>query len=135
MATSHADIPPAGPSKQPRRSLNRIIPAVPHRFARPPATRPLTPEESTTVTQRDLDKQPAIKSARPDPAPAAIDTPLTPDSRVSPVEHRDDALVALASSPARSGDDHVEDVPIPGKLPPTHATWTMYADITCSHRS
>ncbi|KAJ4349883.1 uncharacterized protein N0V89_008502 [Didymosphaeria variabile] len=109
MATSHADIPAVAPQKQPRRSVNRIIPAVPHRFSRPPAVRPLTPEEFTTVTQRDPDKQPAIKSAKPEAAPAAVETPLTPDSRVSPVENRDEEEHALASSPARSGDDQVED--------------------------
>ncbi|KAL1610287.1 hypothetical protein SLS60_001953 [Paraconiothyrium brasiliense] len=110
MATSHADVPAAAPQKQSRRSVNRIIPAVPHRFSRPPVARPLTPEESTTVTQRDPDKQPAPKSAKPEVAPAAIETPLTPDSRVSPVENRDEEEEhALASSPARSGEDRAEE--------------------------
>ncbi|KAL5406638.1 hypothetical protein PMIN04_011985 [Paraphaeosphaeria minitans] len=109
MATSHA-VPAAAPKKQPRRSTNRIIPAVPHRFSRPPAARPLTPEDPSPspAAQRVSDRQPANKSAKPEAAPAPIETPLTPDSRVSPVENRDEEELALGSSPARSGDDRVD---------------------------
>lgn len=107
MATSNADIPAAAPKQQPRRSVNRIIPAVPHRFSRPPAARPLTPEDRSTAAQRDSDRQPATRSAKPE-APAPVETPLTPDSRVSPVENRNGEEHALASSPARSGDYHVD---------------------------
>ncbi|KAL5378823.1 hypothetical protein DPSP01_008863 [Paraphaeosphaeria sporulosa] len=107
MATSHA-VSAAAPKQQPRRSVNRIIPAVPHRFSRPPAARPLTPEDPSTAAQRGSDTQPAIKSAKPEAAPAPIETPLTPDSRISPVENRDEDEHALASSPARSGDDHAD---------------------------
>lgn len=107
MATRHA-VPAAAPKQPSRRSINRIIPAVPHRFSRPPAARPLTPEDPSSAAQRDADRQPATQSAKPEPAPAPIATPLTPDSRVSPVENRNEDEHALASSPAYSGDLHVD---------------------------
>ncbi|KAJ4305389.1 hypothetical protein N0V90_000920 [Kalmusia sp. IMI 367209] len=111
MAPTHADTA-AVAQKQPRRSVNRIIPAIPHRFSRPPAARPITPEESATVPQRDPDPQPANSSAAAEAASAAIETPLTPDSRVSPVDSGHGQELVLASSPARSGDDYVEEAPV-----------------------
>ncbi|KAF1978445.1 hypothetical protein BU23DRAFT_449328 [Bimuria novae-zelandiae CBS 107.79] len=100
----------AAPQRQPRRSVNRIIPAVPHRFSRPPPVRPITPEESVTVTQRDPEPHPAAKSAEPE-APAVVETPLTPESRVSPMHRGNGDEQVLASSPARSRDDYVEEAP------------------------
>lgn len=116
MAATHASSTAAArpPQRQPRRSVNRIIPAVPHRFSRPPAARPITPEDSAPVTQRASEPVPAAKSAKPDPTPA-IETPLTPDSRLSPVEDRNGDPYgdpnALASSPALEGHVHVEEAP------------------------
>lgn len=123
MAATHQPDPPAAAAlqKQPRRPVNRIIPAVPHRFSRPPAARPLTPEESTTVTQRKPDPDaktvPAPKRADPEPA-AAPETPLTPESHTSPADeqHNGDAH-ALASSPAHSPEDQVASRTHSGFLP------------------
>lgn len=95
------------PRGQPRRSGNRIIPAVPHRFSRPPAARPITPEESIAVTQRLPAPLPPTKSPKPEP-PIPVQTPLTPDSRLSPINAPDEPELPMASSPAH---DYPEDTP------------------------
>ena len=112
MAATHQPATPAVAAlqKQPRRPINRIIPAVPHRFSRPPAARPLTPDESTTVTQREPDPDPETVPTQPEHsvAAAALETPPTPESRLSPADERNGDAHALASSPAHSADDQVE---------------------------
>ncbi|KAF2687121.1 hypothetical protein K458DRAFT_296652 [Lentithecium fluviatile CBS 122367] len=111
MAPIPADTAAAS-QKQARRAPVRIIPAIPRRFARPPApARPITPDESTTaaVTQAEPEPQLATERASEERAATPVQVPLTPDSKASAVANgpvEDES--GLANSPARSGDDHVE---------------------------
>lgn len=124
MAPNLADTA-AAPQRQARRSVPRIIPAIPHRFSRPaPAARPVTPDDSTSaaVTQREPEPQP---QPQPQPAPEkdsheAVETPPTPDSRAFAVTNGEVEETGLASSPALSGDDHIDEaLGIQGLSPPT----------------
>ncbi|KAF1953485.1 hypothetical protein CC80DRAFT_494396 [Byssothecium circinans] len=102
----------AAPQKQARRPPPRIIPAIPHRLAKPPAAaRPITPDESTTaaaVTQREPTPQSADEE-QPERGAAPPQTPLTPDSKVSAASQGDVDEPVPASSPARSGDHHLDE--------------------------
>jgi hypothetical protein len=108
MAPVSADTAAAS-QRQARRSVARIIPAIPHRFARPPApARPITPDESTTAAaaKAEPEPQPATEKEPEERAATPVQVPLTPDSNAVDRGHVHDS--GLASSPARSGDDHVE---------------------------
>ena len=121
MASPSADTA-AMPQKQARRTVPRIVPAIPHRLSRaPPAARPITPEESHkgTVTQHEPEPEPKAvveeKQAggqpdeQPDEQPShAVEAPLTPDSRVSNVGKSDTETPVLGASPATSQDEHTE---------------------------
>ncbi|KAF2244066.1 hypothetical protein BU26DRAFT_435474 [Trematosphaeria pertusa] len=111
MAPNAADTA-AAPQRQARRPT-RIVPAVPHRFARTqPSARPITPEEPVkeTVAPHAPDPQPAVEEEREEQSAAAcVQTPLTPASRASAVSSGAVEEPTLASSPAASGDDHVEE--------------------------
>jgi hypothetical protein len=110
----------AATQKQARRSVARIIPAIPHRFSRPPApARPITPDESTTAAVAQSEPQPTAEKEPDERAATPVQTPLTPDSKTSAVDNGHVDESALASSPARSGDDHVEveAVDVPGLSP------------------
>ena len=65
------------------------------------------------MTQREPKLQPAVDRAVAEPAPAStpVEVPLTPESKASVVKNSDVEEPALASSPARSGDDYVEGGP------------------------
>lgn len=111
MAPTRADTAAAS-KKQARRPVPRIVPAIPHRFSRPPAAaRPITPDESTSavVTQPPLEAQQAAIEQAKDRVATPVQTPLTPESKASALNSTDVEEPALASSPARSADDHVED--------------------------
>jgi hypothetical protein len=109
----------AASQRQARRSVARIIPAIPHRFSRPSApARPITPDESTTAaaTKAEPEPQPAAAKEPEERAATPVHTPLTPDSNAVNGGHVDESR--LAASPARSADDHVEEaqaVPVDGQ--------------------
>ncbi|KAF2644729.1 hypothetical protein P280DRAFT_178647 [Massarina eburnea CBS 473.64] len=114
MAPPHPDTAIAAtPQRQARRSVPRIIPAIPHRFAKPPAAaRPITPDESTTaaaaVTRREPTPQPA-EEKQPERAATPLQAPLTPESKVSTASHGDTDELVPAISPAHSGHHHAEE--------------------------
>ncbi|KAH9877394.1 hypothetical protein IAQ61_002760 [Plenodomus lingam] len=98
---------------QARRPMPRIVPAIPHRLSRaPPATRPLTPEESNkgAVAQQEPQAEPPTAEEEEQPnAPSedhrapAHDAPWTPDSKASGTgKQAQPKALALASSPPAS---------------------------------
>ena len=105
-------------AQQARRPPARIVPAIPHRLAKAlPATRPITPEESskgTLVPRQDTPPEQELQStiaAQPDEQAAAIEPPLTPDSRTSVAGKSEADAPFSAHSPARShssGIPHLE---------------------------
>jgi len=108
MAPVSADSAAAS-QRHARRSVARIIPAIPHRFSRPPAAaRPITPDESTTAaaTKADPEPHPTPEKKPEERAATPVQAPLTPDSNAVGNGRVDES--ALANSPARSADDHVE---------------------------
>lgn len=117
MAPLSADTAPSS-QKQARRPVPRIVPAIPHRLARaPPPARPITPEESNkgAVTQQDAEPEPKAvaeeKQAEGHPEEqqaGAVQTPLTPDSRVSVGEKNGEDTPVLGASPPTPQNDHVE---------------------------
>ncbi|KAJ4376473.1 hypothetical protein N0V83_001757 [Neocucurbitaria cava] len=117
MAPLSADTAPSS-QKQARRPVPRIVPAIPHRLARaPPPARPITPEESNkgAVTQQDAEPEPKAvaeeKQAEGHPEEqqaGAVQTPLTPDSRVSVGEKNGEDTPVLGASPPTPQIDHVE---------------------------
>ena len=101
------------PALEARRRLPRIVPAIPHRLARPlPAARPITPEESNkgTVVQPEIqpEHEPQAVVVQQPEEEGALETPLTPDSRASVADKSETDAAVLASSPARSQHDSHE---------------------------
>ncbi|KAF2828900.1 hypothetical protein CC86DRAFT_444928 [Ophiobolus disseminans] len=114
MAPIAAETAPA--QRQARRPLSRIVPAIPHRLSRTvPAARPITPEESNkgAITQNGPEPQPIAEKQADEPLPptSAVDAPLTPDSRASGDEKSEVEATVLATSPAKSAEDHIERAP------------------------
>jgi hypothetical protein len=114
MAPPAADTAPPA-QRQARRPLSRIVPAIPHRLSRSrniPSARPITPEESHkgTVAQTEPDPQPVVEQAAnvQQPVPSSKEAPLTPDSPNSNGDKSEVETPVLATSPAKSADDHVE---------------------------
>jgi hypothetical protein len=103
----------------PRETRRRIVPAIPLRLSRTiPAARPITPEESNqgAVTQHEPKAHPAAEvpvGGEGRQSATTVEAPMTPDSRVSAAKGEgegevDDEAPVLATSPARSAEDHVE---------------------------
>lgn len=114
MAPTVADMAPPA-QRQARRPLSRIVPAIPHRLSRSrniPAARPITPDESnkgTTIKNEPEPQAEVQKQAKEElPASTTAGAPMTPDSRASVEEKREDEATVLAASPAKSADDVVE---------------------------
>jgi hypothetical protein len=127
MAPLAADTAPPPVQRQARRPLSRIVPAIPHRLSRSrniPSARPITPEESNkgTPSKNAPKAQPVVEQQpKAEVLPqTAAGAPMTPDSRASSHEKSDVETTVLATSPAKSADDHVELAdPQPG--PPSQA--------------
>jgi hypothetical protein len=115
MAPLAADTAPPA-QRQARRPLSRIVPAIPHRLSRSrniPSARPITPDESNkgTPTKNAPEAQPVVEQQQAKeelPPQTAADAPMTPDSRASSHDKSDVEATVLATSPAKSADDHVE---------------------------
>ncbi|KAH7401144.1 hypothetical protein DE146DRAFT_694072 [Phaeosphaeria sp. MPI-PUGE-AT-0046c] len=117
MAPTVADMAPPA-QRQARRPLSRIVPAIPHRLSRSrnmPAARPITPDESNqgTTTKNEPEPQAEVLQQAKDELPAARTegAPLTPDSRASNEEKKEEEATVLAASPAKSAEDVVERAP------------------------
>ncbi|EAT90283.1 hypothetical protein HBH56_060490 [Parastagonospora nodorum] len=115
MAPTAADTAPSA-QRQARRPLSRIVPAIPHRLSRSrniPSSRPLSPPEepnSGTVSKHEPEPQPVVEQAPKEqlPVPSNAEAPLTPESRISNGDTSEVEAPGLATSPAKSVDDHVE---------------------------
>ncbi|KAF2133620.1 hypothetical protein P153DRAFT_363780 [Dothidotthia symphoricarpi CBS 119687] len=108
MALTSADQKPA------RRPVPRIVPAIPHRLSRTiPSARPITPEESNkgvaaAPPEQQAPEPQAVVEKQVEAPSAAVQIPLTPDSRTSAADKSEEEAPVLASSPPNSQDDHVE---------------------------
>jgi hypothetical protein len=115
MAPTAADTAPSA-QRQARRPLSRIVPAIPHRLSRSrniPSSRPLSPPEepnSGTVSKHEPEPQPVVEQLPKEqlPVPSNAEAPLTPESRISNGDTSEVEAPGLATSPAKSVDDHVE---------------------------
>ncbi|KAH7078159.1 hypothetical protein BKA63DRAFT_280627 [Paraphoma chrysanthemicola] len=116
MAPIAANSAPSA-QRQARRPLPRIVPAIPLRLSRTiPSARPITPDESNkgAGTQDGPEPQPQPQHQAPAEKPVdephsetvAVTAPMTPDSRAS-AEKSEVETTILASSPAKSAEDHV----------------------------
>jgi hypothetical protein len=104
----------SGPAKQTRRTVPRIIPAIPLALSRaPPSARPITPEDTVTetVTQHDAEPQTTEDIHAKE---HAVEDPLTPKSKASVV---DDAEAVL-KTPV-SAIDAIESVDVTGLFLPS----------------
>lgn len=94
MAPSRSHI--VEPTQQkPKRSLPRIVPAIPLALSRPPhSARPITPDETlpepTPVTQRELDLDTTAEKELGEQSRGSIPAPLTPESKASGTNQEDD---------------------------------------------
>lgn len=99
----------AAAPKHSRRSVSRIVPAIPLKFSRPkPPVRPITPEDTATetVTQHTSEPRPGVEV---DGQENIIEAPPTPQSRPSGVENGE----AEPRTPASSAG--VPDVALDGQ--------------------
>lgn len=115
MTSTHDDTA-AVPPQKPRRTASRIVPAIPHRFSKRPAPRPVTPEKTATA------EAPASESVAPTEDDGAAKQHAEGDRKATPIpaqQIRDPSEPAigtlsqneqdLADSPARSNDVVIED--------------------------
>jgi len=115
MAPPAADTAPSA-QRQARRPLSRIVPAIPHRLSRShnmASSRPLSPPEEPngrTVSKHEPEPQPVVEQVPKEhlPVPSNAEAPLTPQSRISNRDASEAEAPVLATSPAKSVDDHIE---------------------------
>lgn len=111
------------PRQQTRRTVPRIVPAIPLALTRtPPIARPITPEDTATeaVTQHDPGPQPAVERDIHDHGQHTIEDPPTPQSKASVVMQGDqvDVTTPVSSTSLPENTVDTQDRPASPSITP-----------------
>ena len=97
-----------------RRPVPRVIPAIPRRFARPStASRPITPDDSTTTPAALTPTPQHVEEKKPERAATPVQTPPTPESKASPSANGDgeEQKSENTSTPSADGE-RLKEAPV-----------------------